>query len=123
MEDVKAILLSLKEKALEATKNGDGRFYEGYLSDDAVAVAPAGIFPKKVIVEQMSSQNSQFKSSRIEDTKAIILTPESGIVTYIASYKRQDDSEYSVFVTTVYAKRENIWKGVFYQQTPLSNSK
>jgi len=119
MEDIKSILLSLKEQALEATKNADAKFYENYLADNAVAIVPIGIFDKKAIVEQMSSENSQFKSSKIEDTKAVILTPESGIVTYKATYQKKDKSNYEVFVTTVYAKINGIWKGIFYQQTPI----
>jgi hypothetical protein len=123
VENIKAILLSLKEQALEATKNSDEGFYQDYLSEDAVAIVPVGVFNKKAIVEQMGSKTSQFKSSKIEDTKAIVLTPETGIVTYKATYQKPDKSEYVVFVTTVYAKLDNTWKGVFYQQTPLVNSK
>jgi hypothetical protein len=119
MEDIKSILLSLKEQALEATKNTDAEFYEDYLADNAVAIVPVGVFNKKSIVEQMGSKNSFFKSSKIEDTKAMVLNPETGIVTYKATYQKPDKSEYQVFVTTVYAKIKNNWKGVFYQQTPL----
>jgi len=119
MEDIKSILLSMKEQALEATKNADAKFYEDYLDDNAVAIVPIGVFDKKAIVEQMGSKNSQFKSSKIEDTKAIVLTPECGIVTYKATYQKKDKSNYEVFVTTVYTKIDGIWKGVFYQQTPI----
>ena len=120
MEDIKSVLLSLKEKALEATKKADGKFYENYLADNAIAIVPIGIFDKKAIVEQMGSPNSQFKSSTISDTKAIVLTPESGIVTYKATYQKQDKTSYEVFVTTVYSKIMGVWKGVFYQQTPIA---
>lgn len=123
MEDIKSTLLSLKEQALEATKNADAKFYEGYLSDNAVAIVPIGVFNKKAIVEQMGDKNSPFKSSKIEDTKAMVLTPESGIVTYKATYQKKDNSDYEVFVTTVYAKINGDWKGVFYQQTPIITSK
>jgi hypothetical protein len=119
MEDIKSILLSLKEQALQATKNADANFYQNYLDDDAIAVVPFGIFNKKEIVKQMSSPNSQFKSSRIDDTKAIILNAESGIVSYKATYEKEDKTPFQVFVTTVYAKVNGVWKGVFYQQTPI----
>jgi hypothetical protein len=33
MEDVKSILLSLKEQALQVTKNADANFYQDYLND------------------------------------------------------------------------------------------
>ena len=123
MENIKSILLSLKEQALEATKNADADFYENYLADSAVAIVPFGVFDKKAIVQQMGSSNSPFQSSKIDDTKAIVLTPESGIVTYKASYTKPDHTTFEVFVTTVYAKISGVWKGVFYQQTPVSTTK
>lgn len=124
--NVTKVLLSLKEQALEATKNADADFYNHYLDDDAIAIVPFGVFNKATIVQQMGSGNSQFKSTRIEDTKAIVLTSDSGIVTYKAIYEREKgnhDTEYAVFVTTVYARVNGEWKGVFYQQTPLQQNK
>ena len=123
MEDVKSILLSLKDQALEATKNADATFYESYLHDNAVAIVPVGIFDKKSIVQQMGSANSPFKSVGINDTRAIVLTPESGIVTYKATYEKEDKTTFEVFVSTVYAKINGNWKGVFYQQTPIVSTK
>jgi hypothetical protein len=123
MEDVKSILLSLKEQALEASKKMDATFYDEYLDDNAIAVVPMGVLDKKAIVQQMGSPNSQFKSSRIDDTRAIVLTPESGIVTYKATYEKEDKTTFEVFVTTVYAKINGGWKGAFYQQTPLIKTK
>ncbi|NOU20049.1 MAG: nuclear transport factor 2 family protein [Bacteroidales bacterium] len=123
MEDIKSVLLSLKEQALEATKNADADFYKDYLDESAIAIVPFGIFDKNTIMQQMGSANSQFKSSRIDDTRAIVLTPESGIVTYKATYIKADQTSFEVFVTTVYAKRSGVWKGVFYQQTPILKTK
>jgi hypothetical protein len=122
MENIQTILLSLKDKALEATKNADAVFYDNYLADNAIAIVPFGVFDKRAIVQLMGSGNSPFKSARIDDTKAIVLTPESGLVTYKATYEvlkegKKNISE--VFVTTVYAKIYGEWKGVFYQQTPM----
>lgn len=122
MDDIKSILLSLKEQALEATKQADATFYTHYLDDSAIAIVPFGIFNKNAIVQQMGSSNSQFKSSRIEDTRVIVLTPESGIVTYKATYTKEGGMSSVVFVTTVYAKINGVWKGVFYQQTPMTGN-
>ena len=122
MKDIQTTLLSLKDKALEATKNADAAFYNNYLADNAIAVVPFGVFDKKAIVHLMGSGDSPFKSVKIEDTKAVVLTPESGIVTYKATYEilKEGTKNISVvFVTTVYAKINGEWKGVFYQQTPM----
>jgi hypothetical protein len=124
MENTESILLSLKDQALEATKNADGNFYQHYLADHAMAIVPFGVFDKKAIIQQMSAANSAFKSINVDDTKAIVLTPESGIVTYKATYpEKEKNSTFEVFVTTVYSKIDGEWKGVFYQQTPLKKKK
>jgi len=120
-ENVKATLLSLKEQALEATKRKDGDFYRHYLADDAIAVVPFGIFDKKAIVKLMAG-DSPFRSLQVEDTQVIELTPESGVVTYRATFKADGKPESTVFVTTIYAKINDEWKGVFYQQTPLQQA-
>jgi hypothetical protein len=36
MENVKSVLLKLKEQALEATKNADADFYDNYLFGGAI---------------------------------------------------------------------------------------
>jgi hypothetical protein len=123
MENIKSILLGLKDQALEATKNADADFYQNYLADGAIAIVPFGVFNKKAIVDQMGSGHSQFKSVRVDDTQAIVLTPESGLVTYKATYEQEDKTQLEVFVTTVYAKIKDEWKGIFYQQTPMQKGK
>ena len=114
--EIESTLLSLKEDALAATQRSDGNFYRDYLADNAIAISPHGILSKDAIVQQMGSGRSSFKSSKIEDTRAIVLTEETGIVTYKATFGSQPP----VFVTTVYAKVDGVWKGVIYQQTPLN---
>ena len=120
MENVKEILLSLKEEALEATKNMDADFYNDYLAENAIAVVPFGVFNKAAIIEQMASPDSAFRSRKIEDTRVMVLTDESGVVTYKATFENvKDGNSFDVFVTTIYAKIKGVWKGVFYQQTPI----
>lgn len=120
MNHVEETLLSLKEQALEATKNQDANFYNNYLADDAIAIVPFGVFNKEAIVQQMASANSAFKSTKIEGARAIVLSQDSGVVTYKATFESTKDGKaFDVFVTTVYAKIAGVWKGIFYQQTPM----
>lgn len=119
IENVSEVLLSLKEEALEATKNADSDFYENYLDKDALAIVPAGVFDKNAIVQQMGSSQSAFRSLSVNDTKAVALSPESGFVTYKAVFEKPDKTTFEVFVTTIYAKRDGGWKGILYQQTPV----
>jgi ketosteroid isomerase-like protein len=115
MPTTKDTLLSLKQKALDATQKSDADFYQDYLSPDAVAIVPLGIFDKAAIVQQMGSDDSTFRSSKIEDTRVIELTPDCGIVTYKAifgSAEQEIPKPSEVYVTTVYARINGEWKGV-----------
>jgi hypothetical protein len=114
MEDIEATLLTLKDQALAATRDRDQDFYGGYLADDAVAILPAGVFDKAAVVAALSSARVPFQSSKVEDTRVMVLGPDAGVVTYRATL-----ASGQVFVTTVYARRNGLWKGVLYQQTPL----
>ncbi|HSB02177.1 MAG TPA: nuclear transport factor 2 family protein [Anaerolineales bacterium] len=71
---IEETLLSLKEQALGATKNRDADFYDNYLTDNAIAIVPFGVFTKEAIVQQMASPNSAFRSTKVEDTRVILLS-------------------------------------------------
>jgi hypothetical protein len=115
MDEVEAALRALKEQVLAATRNRDQDFYRGYLADDAVAVLPAGVFDKAAVIAALGAPRVAFQASAIEDTRVMVLGPDTGIVTYRATFGDQ-----VVFVSTVYARRDGAWQGVFYQQTPLA---
>ena len=114
MQDVEATLRSLKDQALAATRDRDQDFYRGYLSDDAVAVLPAGVFDKESVVAALGAPRVPFQSSTVQDTRVTVLGPDAGLVTYRATLSAGE-----VFVTTVYVRRDGAWQGVLYQQTPL----
>lgn len=120
-DNVATTLLALKDKALSATQRGDAEFYRDYLADDAIAIVPVGILGKEQIIRAMSDGKGAFKSRSITDTQAIVLSSDSGVVTYKATFERPGSPEelFSMFVTTAYAKIDGEWKGVLYQQTPL----
>jgi Domain of unknown function (DUF4440) len=122
MDDVAATLRSLKDRALAATRERDQDFYRGYLADDAMAVLPVGIFDKPAVVAALGAPTVPFQGASIDDTRVWVLGPDTGIVTYTASFPVAGAAEAgarSVFVTTVYARRGGQWQGVLYQQTPL----
>jgi ketosteroid isomerase-like protein len=114
MSDAEQELLDLKERALTATRERDQAFYQDYLADDAVAVLPAGVFGKAAVVAALAGPQVSFQSSAVQDTQVTVLGPDAGVVTYRAVLTGG-----TVFVTTVYARRDGRWRGVLYQQTPL----
>ena len=115
--EIEAVLLALKAAAVRANEKGDVSFYAEYLSDDAIGVTPHGVFDKQQILAAL--KNGSFKSSRVEDTRAFALSDDAGMVTYRAWFESGGASAREVFVSTLYRRYVDGWKGVFYQQTPL----
>jgi hypothetical protein len=116
--EIEAALLALKSYAIRATEKGDTAFYADYLADDAIGVTPFGVFNKQQILEGMKDGKS-FKSSKIEDSRAVALGEDAGLVTYRATFETEGRPPTEFFVSTLYRRFEDGWKGVFYQQTPL----
>jgi len=114
-------LEQLKAKAIQATASADALFYDGYLADDAIGVTPTGVFNKAQILKAMAGGQA-FKSTKIEDSEARALGKNVGLVTYKATFERQSAGPLVVFVSTVYARKDGVWKGIFYQQTPLPST-
>jgi hypothetical protein len=111
-------LQALKAAAIRATADADAAFYKDYLAEDAIGVTPMGIFNKSQILDAMAGGQA-FKSSKIENSRAKALGPDAGLVTYEATFGRPGAEARSLFVSTLYERRNGKWKGVFYQQTPL----
>jgi hypothetical protein len=120
--EIEAVLLALKAAAIRAHEKGDVAFYAEYLADDAIGVTPQGVLDKQQILAMLRSGGG-FRASKIEDTRAIALSDDAGMVTYRAWLETPEWPAREVFVSTLYRRYADGWKGVFYQQTPLPGDK
>ena len=82
---------------LRGRRGHEAHFYDQYLSDEAVAITPHGVFDRQAIIAKMSSPASTFASTGTDDVRAFVLSASSGVVTYRAHYPSGD-----VIVTTAY---------------------
>jgi hypothetical protein len=115
--DVEVVLLELKDAALKATRNADIAFFEGYLSDDAIAATPVGVVDRSGILAAVAA--GAVRSEAVVDTAVVVLNEAAGIVTYRATFA-SPAGPWSAFVTTVYRREsDGTWHGVLYQQTRL----
>jgi hypothetical protein len=120
--EIEAVLLALKAAAIRANEKGDVAFYAEYLAEDAIGVTPQGVLDKQQILAMLRSGGG-FRASKIEDTRAIALSDDAGMVTYRAWLENSEWPAREVFVSTLYRRYADGWKGVFYQQTLLPGDK
>ena len=116
--EIEAILVALKAAAMRATEKADVDFYASYLADNAIGVTPSGVYNKQQILQGMKNGKT-FKSTNIEGSRAVALGPDAGLVTYRATFAAPGEPPVEMFVSTLYRRYHDGWKGVFYQQTPL----
>jgi hypothetical protein len=125
VDDIETTLLRLETMAWEASKNHDVNFYLGYLAEDAIAISPFGKREKLDVLNDLVINRTEMKgvaAYRIEDPRVIVLGPESGLVTYAATVETEHEGTIggmTILSTTVYARRDNEWKAVLLQQTPV----
>src|SRR5262245_14896060 len=100
--EIEAVLLALKAAAIRATEKGDVAFYADYLAEDAIGVTPQGVLDKQQILALL--KKGGFKSSKVEDTRAIALSDDAGMVTYRAWIETPEWPAHEVFVSTLYRR-------------------
>lgn len=112
-------LIDLERAGWDAlTKPGEGaRFYDEHLSEDALMVFGFGVLDRAQAIEAMAAA-PPWAWFRIEQTRVIVLTEDSAVLTYLATAKREAAGEYAGRTTSVYVLRGERWKMALHQQTP-----
>jgi hypothetical protein len=120
---IKEALINLEKQSWEAWKKRDGKFFEGFLSDDHVEVGFGGLANKATVVAGVASPVCVVKSYTVDTFKLTRLDENTALLTYHAE---QDTTCNGVAVPTpawassLYVRRGDRWLNAFYQQTQTS---
>lgn len=119
MEEIGSFLLSLKEKALDASRRGDEDFYRKYLAENSINIIQSGIFNKEGFIKKLISGNPPLLTTQNDETQVFLLNNGNGVVTYKAAFKRfgEEFSSMNFLITTIYSNINGCWQIIFYQQT------
>ena len=112
--------LSDTETALwTAWKNKDAAPFETNLSDDAVMVGEMGVSAKGAVTGDIKS--CDVKSFSLSDWKMTKMTTTATLLTYKATQEGSCGGmalPSSVWASSVWVKRKDVWVAVFHQETP-----
>ena len=117
---LKESLIKLEKQSWEAWKNRDGKFFEGFLSDDHVDVGFNGLTNKARIVAGVASPVCVVKSYTVDQFELTMFDADTALLTYHAA---QDTTcggsavPSPVWVSSLYVKRGDRWLNAFFQQT------
>lgn len=119
----KETLINLEKQSWEAWKKRDGKFFEGFLSDDHVEVGFSGPANKATVIAGVASPVCVVKSYLVDTFKLTMLDENTALLTYHAE---QDTTCNGVAVpapawaSSLYVRRGDRWLNAFYQQTQTS---
>ena len=119
--DVVEVLLNLETGAWEAGSALDAAWYRENVTDDALFVFPGmtDTLSKHETIEAVESAAAGWQSYEIVDPQCVRLTPDSAVLTYLATATREGDIHpYIARISSVYVERGGGWKLAFHQQTP-----
>ena len=110
-------LLALEKKFW----TGDTKFYRDNV-DDTCLVAFGARWPASMSnkdVAATAKDGNRWQDLEIELKGLIEPADDVAILSYEANATRSNGEPYAALVSTGYAKRDNGWKMMFHQQTPL----
>jgi hypothetical protein len=120
---LKEELVKLEKQSWEAWKNHDGKFFEGFLSDDHAEIGFGGVTSKASVVAGVASGVCEVKSYTVDNFELRMLGSDAALLTY---HEAQDTKcrgkavPSPCWVSSLYMKRGERWLNVLYQQTPAA---
>jgi ketosteroid isomerase-like protein len=113
-------LVALEEAFWHAA--ADLAFYREHMDADALMVFPApfGVLNAGQVLEAVA-QNTPWTRVEMRETK-VTTAGDTAVVAYRAYAEKEDGSSYSTYAGSVYVRRDDAWKLVFHQQTPITDA-
>lgn len=114
-------LMKLEQMAWEAWKNKEAKFFESFLTDNAVGIVPMGVWKKVDVVKEIASANCLLKSYSLDNYEVTMVNSTTALLTYRAEQDfacggKQEPAR--VLASSLFVKRGDRWLGVFHQETP-----
>jgi hypothetical protein len=102
----------------------DAAFYETSLSDEAMLVFPeTGLITKAAAVAAIRTENAEgrrWAEVHFDEIRSLRLADDAYLLTYtVVARWEHERSKILALASSVYSKRDGVWKLVFHQQTPI----
>lgn len=116
-------LLDLEHRGWASLCDGSGAdFYGRILTADGVMVLAHGqIFDRQAVIDSLNDAPT-WTTYDIGDERLIRLGDDQGILTYTGRGYRGDEPTFVALMSSVYVRRDGVWRLALYQQTPVPSA-
>ena len=120
-KSIDADLMKMEKGAWDAFGKGDSKYFEGFLSDNAILVSDMGVQTKADSVKGIASKPCTLNKYEFSNFKVTMLDPNTAITTYQATQEGTCGTmamPAKIYASSVYIKKNGKWWGAFHQETP-----
>jgi hypothetical protein len=117
-----ATLIALEKQSWVAWQGHDGKFFDGFLSDDHVEMTPGGPTGKAVVVAGVAGGGCTVASYTVDHFTVTRLAPDTALLTYRAE---QDTAcgaakvPSPVWATSLFVRKAGHWRNALYVHTTI----
>jgi hypothetical protein len=111
-------LEALERRGWDALSGPGGEeFYEEHMAADGLMVFPGVVMDKQAALGAIRGAEP-WSSYEIEDVRVVQAGADVGVVVYRARARRRDQPQYAAVMSSLYSRRDGVWRLVLHQQTP-----
>lgn len=113
-------LMAREKAAWDAFGKGDGKFFDSFLTADAMLVSEFGIAPKAQTVKDINTKPCEIKSYKFNNFKVIVVNATTAVAVYEAEQDATcggQPAPKKVYCSSVYVKQKGKWLGKFHQES------
>ena len=115
-------LMALENKAWEAYKNKDGKYFEGFLGDTMISGTGEGNMPKAEVVKMISENKDDVKSFSLSEPRVTTVGADTAVLTYKATIEGTENGKpipSPATVATVFVRSGTDWKAIYHNETAV----
>jgi hypothetical protein len=114
-------LIGLETEVWKALVDGDAGADARLLADDFLGVYPTGFAGRNDHVDQLAG-GPTVRRFVLSEARLLVLSEDAAVLAYRADYERVGAAvaEESMYVSSVWCRRDGRWVNVFSQDTPAT---
>lgn len=121
----KEALVALETKAFEAWKNKDGKFFEGFLTDNFVEFGEKGREGKAETIKGITESKCEVKSIALSDEQMTSVGADVAVLTSKANAEGTCNGQKLVpmWAATIFVRSGDAWKAAYHNEQPVADPK
>ncbi len=119
-------LIANEKKAWTSWKTKDGKFFEDYLTDDAIGMGSKGRSDKAAIVKRISDPTCEVNDFSFAEEQMSTLGPDAALLTYKATQNAKCGGRplpSTVWAATVLVRSGDKWKAAYHNEVAVIDPK